>query len=50
MVSKKHAGFIVNTGNATTKDILDLVEYVKSTVFDKTGKMLELEVEVVGKK
>ena len=29
MVSDKHAGFIVNTGDATAKDILDLIEYVK---------------------
>lgn len=47
-VSEKHAGFIVNVGNATTKDILDLIDFVKKTVYDKTGNMLELEVQVVG--
>ena len=47
-VSTKHAGFIVNTGNATAKDILELVEYVIKTVYEKFGKVLELEIEVVG--
>ena len=47
-VSLKHAGFVVNTGNATAKDILDLVEYVTKTVYEKFGKIIELEVEVIG--
>lgn len=49
-VSTKHAGFIINAGGASTKDILELIEYVKKTVFEKTGKEIELEVEVVGEK
>ena len=49
-VSEKHAGFIVNDGNATASDILKLIEYVKSTVYDKTGKNIELEIEVIGEK
>jgi len=47
-VSLKHAGFIVNTGNATSKDILDLIDYVIKVVYEKFGKILELEVEVIG--
>ena len=47
-VSLKHAGFIVNTGNATAKDILDLIDYVIKVVYDKFSKVLELEVEVIG--
>lgn len=47
-VSTKHAGFIVNAGGATAKDILELVEYVKKTILEKTNKTIELEVEVVG--
>ena len=47
-VSLKHAGFIVNTGNATAEDILNLIDYVIKTVYEKFGKILELEVEVVG--
>ena len=46
--SEKHAGFIINTGNATTKDILDLVEYTKKKVYDKYGVNLEEEVEIIG--
>ena len=48
IVSTKHAGFIVNSGGASAKDILDLVEYIRETVFEKTGKTIELEVEVIG--
>lgn len=47
-VSEKHAGFIVNTGNATAKDILELVDYIIKVVYEKFGKVLELEVEVIG--
>ncbi len=47
-VSEKHAGFIVNTGNATAQNILELIQYVKDTVFNKTGKVIKLEVEVLG--
>lgn len=47
-VSLKHAGFIVNTGNATAEDILNLIDYVIQVVYEKFGKILELEVEVIG--
>lgn len=47
-VSDKHAGFIVNEKNASTKDILELIEYVQKEVNSKTGKNIELEIEVVG--
>lgn len=47
-VSEKHAGFIVNNGNATAQDILDLIDYVIKVVYEKFGKILELEVEVIG--
>ena len=47
-ISEKHAGFIVNTGNATAQDIIDLIEYVKKVVYEKTGKTIELEVEILG--
>ncbi len=46
-VSTKHAGFIVNTGNATAKDILELIEYVKKVVYDKFNKKLEIEVKII---
>lgn len=44
-VSEKHAGFIINKGGATTSDILNLIEEVKSTVYEKHGVMLETEVK-----
>ena len=46
-VSEKHAGFIINTGDATAKDVLELAEFVKKKVFEKFGKEIELEVEVI---
>lgn len=47
-VSEKHAGFIVNTGDATAQDILELIDYVKKVVFEKTGKCIKLEIEILG--
>ena len=47
-VSTKHAGFIINKGNATAKDILELIEYVKKTVEEKFNKKIELEIEIMG--
>jgi len=46
-VSEKHAGFIVNRGGATCADVLELVRQVKSTVQEKTGVALEMEVKVI---
>lgn len=46
-VSTKHAGFVVNVGNATCTDVLNLAQYVKDVVFKKTGKIIELEIEVL---
>ena len=47
-ISTKHAGFIINTGNATAKDILDLIEITKRKVYEKFGKEIKLEIEVIG--
>lgn len=47
-VSEKHAGFIINIGNATAEDVLKLVDYITKTVYKKFGKKIELELEVVG--
>jgi len=46
-VSEKHAGFIVNTGNATCKDIVELAEYVERTVLEKSGVQIEKEMIIV---
>ena len=47
-VSTKHAGFIVNKGNATAKDIIDLINYVKEKVYEKFGKEIYEEVRIIG--
>lgn len=44
-VSEKHAGFVINKGNASTKDILELINYIKETVYNTHGVMLETEVK-----
>jgi len=48
MVSEKHAGFIINTGNATSCDIYKLINLVREKVYQKTGILLELEQILVG--
>ena len=47
-VSEKHAGFIINKENATSKDILDLIQIVKQKVYEKFGKQIELEIIIIG--
>lgn len=47
-VSTKHSGFIVNIGNATCKDVLDLVKTVQNTVMEKYGVKLEREIKLIG--
>jgi len=47
-VSEKHCGFIVNKGNATSKDVLDLIRHIQKTVKDKFGVELNTEVKIVG--
>ena len=47
-VSNKHAGFIVNKGNATAKDIIDLINYVKDKVYEEFGKEVQEEVKIIG--
>ena len=43
-VSTKHAGFVINKGNATASDINQLIEYVQNKVKEETGYFLEPEV------
>ncbi len=49
-VSEKHAGFVINKNNATTSDILSLMEKIKDTVKKNNGVTLEPEVIFVGRK
>jgi len=47
-VSEKHAGFVINTGNATAQDIFDLIQAVRNCVHDKFDVWLEPEVKLLG--
>ncbi len=47
-ISNKHAGFVINRGNATAKDVLDLTKYIKEKIYEKFQKTIELEIEVIG--
>lgn len=43
-VSEKHAGFIINRGGATAKDVRTLIEHIQSVVLKETGVSLECEI------
>ncbi len=47
MVSEKHANFIVNTGDATGKDVISLIEEIKKKVNKEYNIDLVLEQEIV---
>ena len=47
-VSEKHAGFIINADNATSKDVLDLIAHVQKVVREKHGVELHPEVKIIG--
>lgn len=46
-VSEKHSGFVVNKGNASYKEVMDIIEYVQKVVFEKFGVKLETEVRIL---
>ncbi|WP_101773931.1 UDP-N-acetylmuramate dehydrogenase [Peptostreptococcus faecalis] len=48
MVSEKHSGFIINYNNATARDLINLIEHVKSSVYENHGVKLEEEVKILG--
>lgn len=47
-VSTKHTNYIVNLGNGTGEEIVELIEKVKFVVMEKFGITLEVEPELVG--
>lgn len=49
-ISELHCNFLINNGDATAKDIEELIQTVKNRVFDKSGIMLEEEIVIVGEK
>jgi UDP-N-acetylmuramate dehydrogenase len=48
-ISEMHGNFIVNAGNATAKDVLDLIQYIKDTILNSNGIKMETEVEIIGR-
>lgn len=47
MVSEKHAGFVVNIGNAASADIMNVIRHVQDEVYNKHGVVLETEVKLI---
>lgn len=47
-VSEKHAGFVVNTGNATAQDVLEVIKHIQKVVYEKFGINIEPEIEIIG--
>lgn len=47
-VSEKHCGFIINKGTATAKDVTDLINHIRKTVFHHFGVAMEPEVRILG--
>lgn len=48
-ISEKHCGFIINKGNATAKDIYNIIAHVQRIVYERFGVKLETEVKILGK-
>ena len=48
MVSPKHAGFVVNTGEATYSDVVTLMRIIRERVHEREGVWLEPEVKIMG--
>ncbi len=46
-ISEKHCNFFVNKGNATFKDMKNLIEFVSDSVLKKTGIKLEKEIKIL---
>lgn len=49
-VSEKHCGFVINTGNATCEDVVNLIEHIKKCVYENFGVALHEEICVIGRK
>lgn len=46
-VSEKHSGFVINKGNASFSDVMNVIEHVKEVVYNRTGVILEPEVRII---
>lgn len=47
-VSPMHCGFVVNNGNATARDVYELIKHVQKTVYEKFNVRLDTEVKILG--
>lgn len=47
-ISEKHSGFIINTGNATAQNVIDLINHIKVTVKREFGVILHTEIRIIG--
>jgi len=47
IISDKHCNFFVNKGNASFKDMKNLIEFVSNQVFKKTGVKIETEIKII---
>ena len=47
-ISSLHSGFIINTGDATCEQVINLITFVKQVVLNKFNVMLEEEVKIIG--
>ena len=47
-ISEKHAGFIINRGNATAADVIKLIKLVQDKVYEEKGIKLEPEPRFIG--
>ena len=48
-ISRKHAGFILNTDNAKAVEVYELIRLIETEVLDRFGVQLEREVKLIGK-
>lgn len=49
-ISELHGNFIVNAGNASAEDVLQVIQYVKETILRLYDVKMETEVEIIGRK
>lgn len=47
-ISEKHAGFIINRGNATAADVKNLIERIQKEIFNRNGIKLKVEPRFIG--
>ncbi|MCB5288171.1 MAG: UDP-N-acetylmuramate dehydrogenase [Candidatus Cloacimonetes bacterium] len=49
-ISDKHCGFIVNLGQASAQDVLELIKFIQKTVYERYQVTLETEIRLIGER